>query len=587
MSVNGTGRRKPLRLWPGVAVVTLQWLFRFAVPAVFPAALPFALYSGILGGLAVLVWWAFFSRAPLVERLAGVLLFVVGLVATPRILHESLATAMMGLVFGVFVIPVLSLTFVIWAVATRRLSNVSRRVWMVAAIVLACAPWALVRTHGIAGGFDWEFAWRWSETPEERLLRLEGDELLAPLPPVTLETTAAQWPGFRGPARDGIVRGLRIATDWSTAPPVELWRRAVGPGWSSMAVDGDLLYTQEQRGQDEAVFCYRVSTGEAVWRHQDPARFWEAMAGAGPRATPAVRDGRVFAFGATGLLNALDSGSGAVLWSRDVLSDTGGAVPPFGFASSPLVTGDAVIAAAAGRLAAYDAATGEPRWFGEVPGDDDSPYFESYSSPQLLTLGGTPQIVLLNGLSVIGVDPGDGSQLWGHSWPGLHTLQPALTADGDLLVSSSGSSRGLGIRRLGVARGPYGWTVEERWTSNGLKPYFNDFVVHEGHAFGFDGGILACIDLADGERKWKGGRYGLGQLVLLADQDLLLVQSEKGLLALVGATPDGFNEIARFQALEDKVWNHPVLVGDLLLVRNDREMAAFRLDLPAGTGRGL
>jgi outer membrane protein assembly factor BamB len=158
-------------------------------------------------------------------------------------------------------------------------------------------------------------------------------------------------------------------------------------------------------------------------------------------------------------------------------------------------------------------------------------------------------------------------------------VQPGLTADGDILVNSIASTGGIGMRRITVRRGAGRWSVEERWTSTGLKPYFNDFVVHKGHAFGFDGSILACIGLEDGKRRWKGGRYGNGQLVLLRDQDLLLVLSEDGELALVSATPDTFTEVARFPALDAKTWNHPVLVGDLLLVRNGEEMAAFRLPL--------
>jgi outer membrane protein assembly factor BamB len=299
------------------------------------------------------------------------------------------------------------------------------------------------------------------------------------------------------------------------------------------------------------------------------------MAGAGPRATPTLSGGRVYALGATGILNVLDAGDGHLHWSRDAASDTEVEVPFWGLAGSPLVVDDLVVVATAGRLAAYDLATGEPRWLGPAGG-------ESYSSPQLSTIGGVPQILLLNGIGAISVAPADGTLLWENPWKGFHSLQPALTADGDVLFSTSGSSGGLGTRRLAVAEGPGGWTVEERWTSTGLKPYFNDFVVHDGHAYGFDNNILACIDLEDGERQWKGGRYGNGQLVLLADQNVLLVLSEKGELALVSATPDKFNELARLAAIEGKTWNHPVVVDDLLLVRNAEEMVAFRLALAGG-----
>ena len=135
------------------------------------------------------------------------------------------------------------------------------------------------------------------------------------------------------------------------------------------------------------------------------------------------------------------------------------------------------------------------------------------------------------------------------------------------------------MRRVAVAHGPGGWTTQERWTSNFLKPNFNDYVIHNGYVYGFDGSIMTCIDLKDGTRKWKGGRYGAGQLVLLADQDLLLVLAEEGDLALVSATPDQFKELARVPGIEGKTWSHPALAGDELLVRNGQEMAAFRLTL--------
>jgi outer membrane protein assembly factor BamB len=280
----------------------------------------------------------------------------------------------------------------------------------------------------------------------------------------------------------------------------------------------------------------------------------------------------VYTFGATGILNALDARSGAVVWTRNAASDTAVKVPYWGFASSPLVVDEQVIVAAAGRLAAYDLATGEPRWTGPL-------HVDGYASPQRLTIGGVPQILLLSEAGATSVAPADGAPLWEHAWGGFASLQPAVTADGDLLVTTGAATGGLGTRRLAITHTPGGWSVAERWTSSGLKPYFNDFVVHKGHAYGFDGRILSCIELAGGERKWKGGRYGNGQLILLPDQDVLLVLSDEGEMALVAAIPAEFTELARFPALEGKTWNHPALAGDVLLVRNDREMAAFRLAL--------
>jgi outer membrane protein assembly factor BamB len=535
------------------------------------------------------------------ERLGGVALIIAGLAFTPRILHPSISTGMMGLMFVLYATPFVCLAFVIWAAASRRLSDGWRRASMVATILLSCGAWALLRTDGITGDGAAQLAWRWTETSEERLLAQTVHEpaALQPAPaaaeirepsvppsaskkppvlppePVALKTemgteAGGDWPGFRGPGRDGVVHGVRIQTDWSASPPVELWRRPIGPGWSSFAVHGDLIYTQVQRGDDEIVACYRLSTGQPVWTHRDAARFWESNAGAGPRGTPTFSNGRVYKFGATGIVNALDARSGAVVWSRNAASDTGTKVPEWGFSSSPLVVNDVVIVAASGKLAAYDRTNGDARWFDQSrPG--------SYSSPHLVTIDGVQQVLLLTSAGVTSVELAVGKLLWEHSWAGAAILQPAVTADGGILISSSEASGGMGTRRLKVTHGSSGWSVEERWTSPGLKPYFNDFVVHKGHAFGFDGRILSCIDLEDGKRKWKGGRFGHGQLVLLPDQDLLLVLSEDGELGLVRATPDQFAEIARFPAIEGKTWNHPVVSGGIVLARNGEEMAAFRL----------
>ena len=595
-SQTGGSPQKPLRLWPGIVAVVLQWVFRVGVKAAVPGIKGFgyAVLGSLAFALVLIVWWAFFSRARRWERFAALALMAGALGLTWLLKHQSM---WLPWLFA-YAIPILSLTFVTWAVVTSRLSTRVRYATMVATILIACFGWLLLRQDGINGDHVATFGWRWRASSEELLLAQTGEEqtgtpasstattatpaapttAASPSPSATAETAKqpttpaaanerrAEWPGFRGPKRDGVVRGVKIKTDWTASPPVQLWKRPIGPGWSSFAVSGDVFYTQEQRGENEEVVCYKMNTGQPVWSHRDNARFFESNAGAGPRATPTLSNGRVYTFGATGILNALDAGTGAVVWSHNVSSDTGTQVPFWGFSSSPLVIGDEVIVAAAGQLVAYEAASGNKRWVGPNAGG-------SYSSPHLVTIDGVAQILLMSSNNAMSVAPADGKQLWAHAWSVNTIVQPGLTPDGDVLITSQEN----GARRLAIAHNAAGWSVTERWTSNALKPYFNDFVVHKGYAFGFDGRILSCIDLKDGQRKWKGGRYGNGQLVLLPDQDLLLVLSEEGELALVQATPDQFTEIAKLPAIEGKTWNHPVLVGDTLLVRNSEQMAAFRL----------
>ena len=577
---NDVTPRKPLRVWPGVVLVVVQWIAWLLVPFFFPTYMLKGMLVTAACALAIGLWWLIFSRAPWLERIIVLVLIVLAVIATKRIVHVSIATGSMGFLLFVMAIPVMSLALVTAAVISRRLSSGQRRAVMVAAIVLGCGVFTLMRTAGATGDFKNDFHWRWSKTPEERLLAHggEGTSGSPSVAPTTINTET-DWPGFRGAQRDGAVHGVQLKTDWSTSRPAELWRQPVGPGWSSFAVHAGRLYTQEQRGNEEIVACYDMGTGKLVWKHSDPTRFYESVGGPGPRATPTLSNGRVYALGATGIMNVLDDRTGSVVWTRNAVSDTGAKIPGWGIAGSPLVVGDLVIVATSGSLVAYELATGNPRWFGPRGAD-------SYSSPQLLTIHGVQQVVLMTSVGATSVALTDGKELWSHAWPSTtRIMQPAVAGDGELVISVGDGLGGNGTRMIAVKQdqngqnGSAGWTTEERWTSEDLNPNFTDFVVNKGYIFGFDWGTLTCVDLKDGKQKWKSPQHGYGQLVLLPEQDLLLMLSEKGELVLTKALPDQFTELARFPVLEGKTWNHPVLVGDVVLVRNDHEMAAFRLPL--------
>ena len=374
-----------------------------------PMPEPIGMLGGVVGALAILVWWLFFSRAPWVERVGAIVLMIVAVLATKAVVHESIAGAGQG---NADLHPADAVP----RPGSRRVggghtSSPGRRPACVvgggdpARVRAVCAHpngWYRRRPvrSSIGGGRRLPSNGCWpqandepkplpppaappspaapAEIPKETPTATASvTPAAAPAAPIAAKVeaaapaateTPAEWPGFRGPGRDSVIRGVRIETDWTKSPPVAIWRRPIGPGWSSFAVRGDLLYTQEQRGDDEVVSCYKVSTGEPVWRHRDAVRFYESNGGAGPRATPTLSHGRVYTLGATGVLNALDAGNGDVVWSRNAASDTGRKIPDWGITSSPLVVDDIVIVAVSGTLAAYDLATGKPRWVGPQHG---------------------------------------------------------------------------------------------------------------------------------------------------------------------------------------------------------------------------
>ena len=204
--------RRPLRLWPGVVIVSLQWLLRFVVPVVDPDAMIYGILAALVAGLAVLVWWVFFSRAPWLERLGAVVLIIVAFVATKPVLDDSISTGAMGMLFPILTIPVLSLAFVVWAVATRHLGDSTRRATMVATIFLAFGGLTLVRTDGFTANFDNDLTWRWTTTPEERMLAQARDE---PKPPRRLRLRR-RLPRLLPLGEAGRHAGRRSAVSWSS-----------------------------------------------------------------------------------------------------------------------------------------------------------------------------------------------------------------------------------------------------------------------------------------------------------------------------------------------------------------------------------
>ena len=293
--------RKPPRLWPGLALLVLLGVVRFIVPLLAPSSAPFAILGSMGIALLLFGWWLFFSRVPWRDRLLGLALMIVLPWAASFALHPSIAGAGQGFLYPIYVIPGLCIALVLGARFGRAA--------LVVALVIASGTWLLLRTDGVRGAGGSQLAWRSSPTAEMQLLaeeeRSSGSAAMA--------LGEAEWPGFRGARRDGVAAADAIATDWNADPPVELWRRAVGPGWSSVALHGDRLYTQEQRGEEESVACYSAESGELIWRQSYEARFWEANAGAGPRGTPTLDGDRLYALGALGRLSALDATNGEVV----------------------------------------------------------------------------------------------------------------------------------------------------------------------------------------------------------------------------------------------------------------------------------
>ena len=567
------------RIWPGLVIVGLLGAARLWANSGDGSMVQFffGLILAPLGALLLLfLWWLFLSRVSLVDRIVVVATFIATFLATALVSLETFN------VFGLilYALPLVAVVWVGWLLVSGFLAWPIRRAVLLLGIVASIGIFSLLRFDGANGTFNAEISWRWTPTAEAnsmaKLKALDAAKKTEAVPVgiAVVELQPGDWPGFLWRDRESVVRDTRIAADWTKSPPKLVWKRPVGPGWSSFAVVGDCIYTQEQREGDEIVICYRASTGDEIWRHADPQRFAEPVGGPGPRGTPTFHEGKIYAQGAKGIVNCLDAATGKRIWSRDVVKDAEASVPQWGFASSPLVVKGVVTVFAGGdsgkAVIGYNADTGEPAWFG---GRGKL----SYASTQAATLAGIEQLLISTDVGVAAFDPEKGTVLWSYDWPSggiARIVQPAVLGDSDLLI---GTGMNIGTRRLRISRDGSALAPKEVWTSTRFKPYYNDFVVHKDHAYGFDKDLFVCVRLEDGKTTWRERGYGSGQVLLLRDQELLLILSELGEIAVVEANPERRNELAKIEAIEGKTWNHPALVRDRLYVRNSREMACYAL----------
>ena len=387
------------------------------------------------------------------------------------------------------------------------------------------------------------------------------------LPAVVSNLALDDWPQWRGPNRDGRSVEKGLLKDWPAAGPPLAWRASgAGEGYSSFAVAGGRLYTLGARAGTEYTFAFDVASGKKLWEVANGKRF-DNDRGSGPRATPTVDGDRIYSFGASGDLSALEAATGKVLWTVNVLSKFGGSNIQWGLSESPLVLADRILVNAGGPIVALKKTDGSQIWKsnGEPAG---------YSSAVLHEAGGVRQAIYFTHTRVVGVDVNNGKRLWSYEQVAndIANIATPVVRENRVFVSSD---YGTGAALLELTPSGGGMQAKEIYFTRDMRNHHSSSVLVGDHLYGFSAAILTAMNFNDGQVAWRDRSVGKGSLVFADDR--LYLYSERGTVGLAEANPTAYREHGRFQLKSGDLptWSHPVVSGGKLFLRDQDNIYAY------------
>ena len=376
------------------------------------------------------------------------------------------------------------------------------------------------------------------------------------------------WPQWRGPNRDGRSGERGLLKDWPAGGPPLAWRGSgAGEGYSSFAVANNRLYTLGARSGREYVIAFDVASGKKLWESENGSRF-DNDRGSGPRATPTVDGDRVYAFGASGDLSALDASSGKRVWHVNVLSKFGGSNIQWGLSESPLVLADRILVNAGGPIVALKKTDGSQIW----KSDGREP--AGYSSAVLHEIGGIREAIFFTHERVTGIDVENGRRLWSYDAVAndVANIATPIVRENRVFVSSD---YGTGAALLELTPAGGGVRAKQVYFTRDMRNHHASSVLIGDHLYGFSSAILTAMDFNTGQVAWRDRSVGKGSLVYADDR--LYLFSEGGTVGLAEANPSGYREHGRFQIRAGNLptWSHPVVSGGKLFLRDQDVVYAY------------